>query len=920
MAGSGLFTLKRLELENVYSYSKATLEFEEGLVAFAGSNGSGKTSMIESMLLALTLNRKIVRSEIIRRAGGSPASQGRISLTLDGDGAAFTVTIHLRPRRSSDEIVAAELVEERGGSRKVRATGLTAVKSELARLLGFQGLPDYGEFIRHSVFAQQGYLRTIAEKLGKDFRDVIEAALGLKSLQDAVDRLSDLVVASGSYSIQIGSARGLRSSGNYRRIQSELERAKLRLRDARERAWRAEQELARLQQRRAEIEVGLEEARRAAARLESLERSAEIVESKLDRVRRELASVGREASETVRRIRVLEERRRRLEEAARLAEAAGLIEEYKRLGLEAGRLSLVVEQFEEKLRVLRDLERYRGDAERYLEARKRLEEAGKAIERLKSRIDMLRSAEAQAAAFTARLERIARRWGIKWDASDPDGLVRRLEELLQESRRAREELEAERERLLGETSRVKAMLDEDRKALEAIRSSTRPECPVCGRPLDRENRMAIIKRLSREAERLEAELERLEEELASVEESLREAQARLEALERSLSHASEIASSLSSLLASHGFRTTRDLREEISRLEAELRRLKEEKRDLERETRRLEQAYTRYLAAQRRAEELGLDEAEAGELERQYLEAARRLEELEKRVKSLEEEIIEATGTGSIEEAERLVAEARRAAEELSRLGEELARLNARLELIEERRRDLASTETELAAELEALTREIEALASAAREAERLARELRDLERRIEELLSERASASKEAEHMEESIRALEGLRRKFLVGMAVKVMLERLQEAAYEEAVQRLIDEMNSFLAEFNLNITRVERDGYSFRLVAYRDGGARAEISTLSGGEKTALALAFLMAFNRVVGGRLSFLVLDEPTAELDEERRRTLMDLLRRLASEGAVSQVIVVAHHTDVLDLADRGCVVRYERGRGSVVEC
>ena len=920
MAGSGVFTLKRLELENVYSYSRAALEFEEGLVAFAGSNGSGKTSMIESMLLALTLNRKIVRSEIIRRAGGSPAPQGRISLTLDGGEAMYTVTIHLRPRRSSDEIVAAELVEERGGTRKVRATGVTAVKSELARLLGFQGLPDYGEFVRHSVFAQQGYLREIAEKLGKDFRDIIEAALGLKSLQDAVDRLSGLVVASGSYSVAIGTARGLRSSGNYRRILAELERARTRLREARERARRAEEELARLQQRRAEVERRLEEARRAAARLESLERSAESLKSMIEKVRRELAAAEREAEETARRIRALDERRRRLEEAARLAEAARLIEEYRRLSLEAERLRLLVEQLDDKIRILRDLQRYRGDAERYLEAKKRLEEAGREIERLKSRIEVLRSAEDQARLFVGRLERIARQWGIKWDSGDPGGLVRSLENLLDEARRAKEELEEERERLVSEASRVKAMLDEARKALEAVRSSTRPECPVCGRPLDREGRVAIIRRLSREAERLEAELEDLEEELGGVEEALRREQARLEALERSLSHASEIASALSSLLASHGFQTLEDLRGELGRLEVELRRLVAEKRELEREVGRLEQAYKRYLAALSRAERLGIDEAELDDLEREYREASRRLADLESRLDELEKEILEATGARSVGEAERLVAEARRAAEELARLGEELAGLKTKLGMLEDRKRELASREAELAAELEKLRREMEALAGAAREAERLAGELDEISRMVEKLLSERASASKEAEHMEESIKALEGLRRKFLVGMAVKVMLERLQEAAYEEAVKRLIDEMNSFLAEFNLNITRVERDGSSFRLVAYRDGGARAELSTLSGGEKAALALAFLMAFNRVVGGRLSFLVLDEPTAELDEERRRTLMDLLRRLASEGAVSQVIVVAHHADVLDLADRGCVVRYERGRGSVVEC
>jgi D-xylose transport system ATP-binding protein len=83
------------------------------------------------------------------------------------------------------------------------------------------------------------------------------------------------------------------------------------------------------------------------------------------------------------------------------------------------------------------------------------------------------------------------------------------------------------------------------------------------------------------------------------------------------------------------------------------------------------------------------------------------------------------------------------------------------------------------------------------------------------------------------------------------------------------------------------------------------RASVGLMSGGQRQAIAVARAAAFaSRVV-------VLDEPTAALGLRESRRVLDLIRRLRTDGHA--VIVVSHAMDhVMEVADRAMVMR--RGR------
>ncbi len=79
------------------------------------------------------------------------------------------------------------------------------------------------------------------------------------------------------------------------------------------------------------------------------------------------------------------------------------------------------------------------------------------------------------------------------------------------------------------------------------------------------------------------------------------------------------------------------------------------------------------------------------------------------------------------------------------------------------------------------------------------------------------------------------------------------------------------------------------------------------LSGGEQQRVAIA------RALANEPPLLIADEPTAQLDSQRARTIMGLLRRLVDEHGVS-VVVATHDPPLIGMADH----RIELRDGAVV--
>ena len=104
----------------------------------------------------------------------------------------------------------------------------------------------------------------------------------------------------------------------------------------------------------------------------------------------------------------------------------------------------------------------------------------------------------------------------------------------------------------------------------------------------------------------------------------------------------------------------------------------------------------------------------------------------------------------------------------------------------------------------------------------------------------------------------------------------------------------------------------------ISCHDGITTSEVGALSGGEQICVALALRLGMASLLGeGGPSYVILDEPTAHLDEERRKALARVLTNLAgaSEGRIPmQFILITHDYDIFGEAPVERCYRFEAGK------
>ncbi|MFL6481570.1 MAG: AAA family ATPase [Nitrososphaera sp.] len=123
-----------------------------------------------------------------------------------------------------------------------------------------------------------------------------------------------------------------------------------------------------------------------------------------------------------------------------------------------------------------------------------------------------------------------------------------------------------------------------------------------------------------------------------------------------------------------------------------------------------------------------------------------------------------------------------------------------------------------------------------------------------------------------------------------------------------------SEYASLFNIGISRIELTEEA-REVAITCYGRQGEIDmdSLSGGEKVAIALALRLSIAYMMGSnKLDFIILDEPTAHLDEERRRGLVRILSDAFREGVgpLTQLIIITHDSEIFENSEVDQIFRF----------
>ncbi len=133
--------------------------------------------------------------------------------------------------------------------------------------------------------------------------------------------------------------------------------------------------------------------------------------------------------------------------------------------------------------------------------------------------------------------------------------------------------------------------------------------------------------------------------------------------------------------------------------------------------------------------------------------------------------------------------------------------------------------------------------------------------------------------------------------------------------ALNLISEKASEYLTAFNVKIQRIslEEKTRDVRILCY-SGNTVLDLESLSGGEKVSVALALRLGMAHILGAsNLNFIILDEPTAHLDEERRKSLVSVLSQAfeANIGSISQFIIITHDTEIFENSNVDVIYNFE---------
>lgn len=141
--------------------------------------------------------------------------------------------------------------------------------------------------------------------------------------------------------------------------------------------------------------------------------------------------------------------------------------------------------------------------------------------------------------------------------------------------------------------------------------------------------------------------------------------------------------------------------------------------------------------------------------------------------------------------------------------------------------------------------------------------------------------------------------------------------------ALKVLSIKASEYLSMFSIGISRIDlaEKARDVQIVCYGTSGD-IDMDSLSGGEKVAVALALRLAIAQMMSSnKLDFIILDEPTIHLDEERRKSLVRIISDSFKEGLgpLSQIIIITHDAEIFEDSEVDGIYRFTMSaNGSVV--
>ena len=156
---------------------------------------------------------------------------------------------------------------------------------------------------------------------------------------------------------------------------------------------------------------------------------------------------------------------------------------------------------------------------------------------------------------------------------------------------------------------------------------------------------------------------------------------------------------------------------------------------------------------------------------------------------------------------------------------------------------------------------------------------------------------------------------------------LERIQDNIYNRdgpvgkslrswALEIISQKASDYLEKLNIKIQRISLSEKTRDVsISCYSRNTVLDLESLSGGEQVSVALALRLGMSHLLGSsNLNFMILDEPTAHLDSERRKSLVNVLSQLTNikeNDSSMQFIIITHDAEIFDDSSVENIYKFE---------
>lgn len=172
--------LKNVEIRDFRSHKRTVVEFDEGISVIVGDNGSGKTSILESINFALFKQKPNVNMDDLIRRG---ADEADVSVTFEANGRTFRAT----RGRKTGRAYGSALYRVDGGEALI-AKGEDEITKEIEGILGIGG-----ELFTSAVYIKQGEIDSLVSEQAAKRKEHVGKLLGADELERAHVGMGELL-------------------------------------------------------------------------------------------------------------------------------------------------------------------------------------------------------------------------------------------------------------------------------------------------------------------------------------------------------------------------------------------------------------------------------------------------------------------------------------------------------------------------------------------------------------------------------------------------------------------------------------------------------------------------------------------------------------------------------------------------------